>query len=164
MSVKRLSLLALVAFCTWGGWWFLSRAWERARDEAEASRAQLYLKQINEGQREFARNNPTRGFACQLDDLRGGGLRPPSERTYDFELHCHNEEKPPATEYLVAAYPADKRVKGVWGFWVFCSDQSGEVWGSLSREDMRGNLSETEKAGLYDFQAICRRNHQALRR
>jgi hypothetical protein len=99
---------------------FCPRAWERARDETEASRAQLYLKEINEGQREFARNNPTRGFACQLDDLRRGGLRPPTERTYDFELHCHNEEKPPATEYLVAAYPADKRVKGVWGFWVFC--------------------------------------------
>ena len=164
MSVKRLSLMVLVAFCIWGGWWFLSRTWERARDEAEASRAQLYLKQIDNRQREFARNNPTLGFACQLDDLLQAGLRPPTEGTYEFELHCHHAEKPPETDYLVAAYPADKRVQGVWGFWVFCSDQTGEIWGSLSREHMRDSLSETEKAGLYDFQVICRRSHQALGR
>jgi len=164
MSVKRLSLLVLVALCIWGGWWFLSRTWERAKDEAAASHAQAYLKQIDERQTEFARNNPTRGFACQLDDLRRAGLRPPSEGKYDFELHCHNGEKLPEMDYLVAAYPADKRVKGVWGFWVFCSDQTGEIWGSLSRENMRDNLSEAEKAGLYDFEAICRRSHQALRR
>jgi hypothetical protein len=48
-------------------------------------------------------------------------------------------------EYLVVAYPADKRVKGVWGFQVFCSDQTGEIWGELSRENMRDNLSESEK-------------------
>jgi hypothetical protein len=164
MSVKRFSLLALVAFCICGGWWLLSRMWERARDEAEASRAKVYLKQIDEKQSEFARNNPTRGFACQLDDLLRAGLRPPTDGKYKFELHCDHREKPPEMDYLVAAFPADKRVKGVWGFWVFCSDQTGEIWGSLSREDMRDSLSETEKAGLYDFEVICRRSHQALRR
>lgn len=105
MSVKRLCLLALIAFCICGGWWFLSRAWERARDEAEASRAQLSLKQINEGQSEFARNNPTRGFACQLDDLLQAGLRPPTEGKYRFELHCHHGEKPPETFITIQKNP-----------------------------------------------------------
>lgn len=164
MTVKRFSLLALVAFFIWGVWWFLSRSRERARDEAEASRAQLYLRQIDERQREFARNNPTRGFACQLDDLLRASLRPPTEGKYKFELYCHRGEKPTETAYMVAAYPADKRVKGVWGFWVLCSDQTGDIWGSLSREDMRDSLSESEKAGLYDFELICRRSHHPLRR
>jgi hypothetical protein len=164
MTVKRFSLLVLVAFFLWGVWWFLSRSWDRARDEAEASRAQLYLTQIDERQSEFARNNPTRRFACQLDDLLRAGLRPPTEGKYKFELYCHQGEKPTETDYLVAAYPTDKRVKGVWGFWVLCSDQTGEVWGSLSREGMRDSLSESEKAGLYDFELICRRGHHASRR
>jgi hypothetical protein len=163
MSFKHLSLLVALAFCTWGGWWFLSRTWERARDEADASRAQAHMKRIDEAQTRFARDNPTRGFACQLDDLRRADMQSPSESNYNFELHCDNREKLPEIEYLVIAYPADKRVKGVWGFWVFCSDQTAEIWSSLSREDMRDNLSETEKAGLYDFEGICRRNHHSSR-
>jgi hypothetical protein len=163
MTLKRLSLLVLLAVCTWGGWWFLSRTWERARDEADASHAQAYMKRVDETQQGFAKDNPTRGFACQLDDLRRTGLPSSAESKYNFELHCDKRKKPPEMEYLVVAYPADKRVKGVWGFWVFCSDQTGEIWSNLSREDMRDNPSETEKAGLCDFEGICRRNHPASR-
>ena len=120
------------------------------------------MKRIEAAQNGFARDNPTRGFACQLEDLRRAGLRSPSENKYNFELHCANRETP-EMGYLLIAYPADKRAKGVWGFWVFCSDQTGESWSSLSREDMRNNLSETEKAGLYDFEGICRRNRHSAR-
>ena len=41
MSVKRWSLLVLLALCTWGGWWFLSRAFELARDTAYAANCPL---------------------------------------------------------------------------------------------------------------------------
>jgi hypothetical protein len=163
MSVKRWSLVVLLAFCTWGGWWFLSRSWELARDTADESHARVYIKRIDDVQKGFLKDNPRQGFACQLDDLRRAGLRSPSESKYNFELHCDKRERLPETEYLVIAYPADKRVKGAWGFRVFCSDQTGEVWSNLSREDMRDNLSEAEKAGLYDFEGICRRNHHSSR-
>ncbi len=163
MTLKRVSLLVLLALCTWGGWWFLSRTLERARDEADASHAQAYMKRIDEAQQGFAKDNPTRGFACQLDDLRRAGLPSSSESKYNFELHCDKRKKPPEMEYLTVAYRADKRVKGVWGFWVFCSDQTGEIWSNLSREDMWDSLSETEKVGLYDFEGICRRNHPTSR-
>jgi hypothetical protein len=163
MSSKRWSLLVVLALCTWGGWWFLPRAFERARDEADESHAQAYLKRIDETQKGFVRANPTRGFACKLDDLRRAGLPSPSDNRYSFELHCDSREKPPEMEYLVFAYPANKRVKGVWGFRVFCSDQTSKIWSNLSREDMRDNLSESEKAGSYDFEGICRRNHHSSR-
>lgn len=163
MSVKRWSLLVLLALCTWGGWWFLSRAFELARDTAYESHARAYIKRIDEVQKGFLKDNPGQGFACKLDDLRRAGLASPSENKYNFELHCDKRERPPETEYLVVAYPADKRVKGVWGFQLFCSDQTGEIWGELSRGNMRDNLSESEKAGLYDFKGICRRNHHPSR-
>jgi len=162
MSLKRLSLLVTLGFCIWAGWWFPSRAWELARDTADASHAEAYMKRIDQMQKRFGQDNPTQGFACQLDDLRHGGLSSPSESKYSFELYCDNR-KDPRTGYLVVAYPEDKRVKGVWGFRVFCSDQTGEIWSNLSREDMRDNLSEREKAGLYDFERICRRNHHFSR-
>lgn len=163
MSLKRLSLMVALGFCIWAGWRFLSRAWELARDTADASHAQAYMKRIDQTQKRFTQDNPTRGFACQLDDLRRTGLPSPSDSKYTFELHCDNRNNLPETGYSVVAYPADKRVKGVWGFRVFCSDQTGEIWSNLSREDMRDNLSETEKAGLYDFERICRRNHHSSR-
>jgi hypothetical protein len=163
MNLKRLSLLFALGFCIWAGWWFLSRAGELARDTADASHAQEYVRRIDQTQKRFAQDNPTRGFACQLDDLRRIGLHSPSDSKYTFELHCDNQKNPLETGYLVVAYPGDKRVKGVWGFRVFCSDQTGEIWSNLSREDMRDNLSETEKAGLYDFERICRRNHHFSR-
>jgi hypothetical protein len=163
MSVKRWTLLVLLALCTWGAWWFLSRTWERARDEADESHARAYIKRIDDVQKGFLKDNPGQGFACKLDDLRLAGLASPSENKYNFELHCDKRERPPEMEYLVVGYPADKRVKGVWGFWVFCSDQTGEIWGELSREDMRNNLSGSEKGGLYDFEGICRRNRHSSR-
>jgi hypothetical protein len=163
MSVKRWGLLILLALCTWAGSWFLYRAWELARDTADESHARAYIKHIDEVQKGFHKDNPRQGFACQLDDLRRAGLPSSSESKYNFELHCDKRERPPEMEYLVIAYPADKRVKGVWGFRVFCSDQTGEVWSELSREDMRSNLSEAEKAGLYDFEGICRRNRHSSR-
>ena len=163
MSLKHLSLLVVLVLCGWAGWWFLSSAWELARDTADASHARAYMKRIDQAQKQFARDNPTRGFACQLDDLRRAGLPSPPDSKYDFELHCDNRKNDPETEYLFVAYPADKRVKGVWGFTVFCSDQTGEIWSSLSRETMRDNLSGTEKAGIYDFERICRRNHHSGR-
>ncbi|MGB6249225.1 MAG: hypothetical protein WBF54_08925 [Terriglobales bacterium] len=164
MSLKRWSLLVLLALCTWGAWWFLSRAWALARDTADQSHARAYIKRVDEAQKGFLKDNPGQGFACKLDDLRRAGLASPSESKYNFELHCDKRERLPQTEYLVVGYPADKRVKGEWGFWVFCSDQTDEIWGELSREDMRNNLSESEKAGLYDFEGICRRNHRSSRR
>jgi hypothetical protein len=163
MNVKSWSLLVLLALCTWGGWWFLSHTWELARDTADESHARAYLKRIGEVQKGFLKDNPGKGFACDLDDLRRAGLAPLLRKRYNVELHCDKPEKPPQIEYLVAAYPADKRVKGVWGFQVFCSDQTGEIWGELSRENMRNNLSESEKAGSYDFERICRRNRNSLR-
>lgn len=159
MSLKRLSLLVVLGFCAWAGWWFLSRAWELARDSADASHAQAHVKRIDQTQKRFAQDNLRRGFACQFDDLLRTGLPSLSHSKYNFELHCDNRQNPPETEYLVVAYPADKRVQGVWGFRVFCSDQTGEIWSNLTREDMGDNLSETEKAGLYDFERICRRYH-----
>lgn len=159
MNLKRLSLLVALGLSVWVGWWFLSRSLALARETADASHARVYLKRIDQLEKQFAQDNPTRSFACQLDDLRRAGLPSQSESKYNFELHCENQENGAATKYLVAAYPADKRVNGVWGFRVFCSDQTGEIWSSLSREEMRDNLSETEKAGRYDFEQICRRNH-----
>ncbi len=94
MTLKRVSLLVLLALCTWGGWWFLSRTLERARDEADASHAQAYMKRIDEAQQGFAKDNPTRGFACQLDDLRRAGLPSSSESKYNFELHCDKQRNP----------------------------------------------------------------------
>jgi hypothetical protein len=163
MSANRWSLLVLLALCTWGGWWFLSRAFGLARDTSYESHARAYIRRVDEAQKGFLKENPGQGFACKLDDLRHAGLASPSENKYNFELHCDRRERPPEMEYLVVAYPADKRVKGVWGFQVFCSDQTGEIWGELSRENMRDNLSESEKAGLYDFEGICRRNRHASR-
>jgi hypothetical protein len=163
MNVKRWSLLVLLALCGWGVWWFLSRAFEMARDAAYESDARAFIKHINEAQKGFLKDNPGQGFACKLDDLRRAGLASPSENKYNFELHCDKPERSRANEYLVAGYPADKRVKGVWGFQVFCSDQTDEIWGELSREKMRDNLSESEKAGLYDFGRICRRNRHSSR-
>jgi hypothetical protein len=163
MSVKRWSFLVLLALCTSAGWWFLFRAWELARDTADESNARAYIQRIDEVQKGFLKDNPRQGFACRLDDLRRAGLASPSGSKYNFELHCDKRDRPPETEYLVLAFPADKRVKGVWGFWVFCSDQTGEIWGELSREHMRNNLSESEKAGLYDFEGICRRNRHPSR-
>ena len=164
MSLKRWSLLVALALCTWGGWWFLSRAFKLAKDTADESHARAYVKRIDEAQKGFVRANPTRGYACRLDDLQRAGLPSPSESVYNFEIYCDNPDKLSEIGYLVVAYPADKRVKGVWGFQVFCSDQTGEIWGELSREDMRNNLSESEKAGLYDFKRICLRNHHPSRK
>jgi hypothetical protein len=158
MSVKRWSLFVLLGWCICGGSWFLSRSLKLARETANQSDARAYVKRIDEAQTGFAKNNPASGFACRLDDLRHAGLQSPSESKYDFELHCDMRKKSPEMEYLVAAYPADKRADGVWGFWVFCSDQTGKIWGELSREEMRNNLSRSEKAGLYDFEGICRRD------
>jgi hypothetical protein len=163
MSVKRWSLLVLLALCAWGAWWFLSRAFALARDTAYESRARAYIKRIDEVQKGFLKNNPEQGFACKLDDLRRAGLASPSENKFNFELHCGRRGGPPEMEYLVVAYPADKRVQGVSGFQVFCSDQTGEIWGELSRENMRDNLSESETAGVYDFEGICRRNRHSSR-
>jgi len=163
MSLKRLSLMVALGFCIWGGWWFLSRAWELAIDTADESHAQAYMKRIDQTQTRFARDNPTRGFACQLDDLRRTGLPSPFDNKYTFELHCDNRKNPPEAAYSAVAYPTDKLVKGVWGFRVFCSDQTGEIWSNLSREGMRDNLSETEKAGVYDYERICHRNHPSPR-
>ena len=163
MSVRRWSSLLPLALCAWGGWWFLSHACGLAKETADESDARAYIARIDEAQKQFLRDNPGQRFACKLDDLRHTGLAPPSENKYNFELHCDQRESPPTTEYLVVAYPADERVKGVWEFHVFCSDQTGEIWGELSREHMRNNLSESEKTGRYDFAEICRRNHHSSR-
>lgn len=162
MSVKRWILLAVLALCAWGGWWFLSRAFALARDTAYQSRARVYIKRIDQVQKEFMKDNPGQGFACRLDDLRRAGLASPSESKYNFELQC-DKRTTPEMEYLVVAYPADKRVKEVWGFQVFCSDQTGVIWGELGRETMQDKLSESERAGVYDFEAICRRNRHPSR-
>jgi hypothetical protein len=151
--------MVVLGFCAWAGWWFLSHAWELARETADASHAQAYIKRINQTQKRFAQDSQARRFACQFDDLRRAGLPTAPERKYNFQLHCDNRKSPPEIAYLVVAYPADKRVKGVWGFRVFCSDQTGEIWSNLSREEMRDDLSESERAGLYDLERICRRNH-----
>ncbi|MGA7968354.1 MAG: hypothetical protein WA800_13605 [Terriglobales bacterium] len=164
MSLKRWTLLVVLALCSWGGWWFLSRAFKLARDTADQSRARAYIKQIDERQLRFAKDNPAQGFACQLDDLLRAGLPSAVGSKYTFELHCEKREQSPEMGYLVTAYPADKQIDGVWGFWVFCSDQSGEIWGELSRESMQDYPNESEKAGLYDFERICRRNHHASKR
>jgi len=161
MSLKRWALIAVLAAFTWGAWWFLSRSLQLAQDTADEFHARAYIRQIDERQLGFSKDNPARGFACNLDDLRHAGLPPASETKYTFELHCEIREQGPETTYLVDAYPADKRVKGVWGFWVFCSDQTREVWGELSRENMQDSLSESEKTGSYDFEKICRRNHHS---
>jgi hypothetical protein len=163
MSVKRWSLVILLASCTWGGWWFLFRSFALARITASESRARAYVKRIDEVQKEFLKDNPGQGFACKLDDLRRAGLASLSENKYNFELHCDKRQTPPEMEYLVVAYPANKRAKGVWGFQVFCSDQTGEIWGELSRENMQDSLSESERAGVYDFEQICRRNRHSSR-
>jgi hypothetical protein len=161
MSLKRFSLLVGLGLCVGAGWWFLSRAWRLARETSDASHAQAYLKQIDQAQKRFARDNPTRGFACQLDDLRRAGLPSSSDTKYNVELHCNKRMNLSETEYLVITYPADKRVTGAWGFRVFCSDQTGQIWSNLSREETQGSPSETEKAGVYDFERICRRNHNS---
>jgi hypothetical protein len=160
MSLKRWVLLPLLALGAWGGWWFFSRVLELAKDTADESHARAYIKQIAEAQKLYLSDNPTEGFACGLDDLRRAGLPSPPENQYIFELHCDNRKKTPEAEYWAVAYPADKRIKGAWGFSLVCSDQTGEIWGGLSREHVRDSPSESEKAGLYDFEAICRRSHR----
>jgi hypothetical protein len=161
MSLKRWTLLVVLALFSWGGWWFLSRAFKLARDTADQSHARAYIKQIDETQLRFVKDNPPRGFACKLDDLQRAGLPTAFGSKYTFELQCEGREQPPEMGYLVIAYPADKQIDGIWGFWVFCSDQSGEIWGELSREKMQDHPSESEKTGLYDFERICRRNHHS---
>ena len=94
MTVNRWSLLAVLALCTWGRWWFLSRSFALARDTAYESRARAYIKRIEEVQKEFRKDNPGQGFACKLDDLRGAGLASPCESKYNFELHCDKRETP----------------------------------------------------------------------
>ena len=101
MSVKRWSLLVLLALCSWGGWWFLSRAFELARETADESHARAYIRRIDEAQKGFLKDNPGQGFACKLDDLRRAGLASPSENKYSFELCCDRGERPPEMEYLV---------------------------------------------------------------
>jgi hypothetical protein len=161
MNLRSLSLLMVLGLCTWGGWWFLSRAFKLARETADQSHAQAYMKRINQAQNGFLRDNPAIGYACKVDDLRRAGLTSPSDSKHNFELYCDKQVKHPEMAYLLVAYPADKHVNGVWGFRVFCSNQTGDIWGELSRENMRDDLSESEKAGLYDFEKICRRNQHS---
>src|ERR1017187_2209936 len=83
MSVKRWSLLVLLALCTWGGWWFLSRAFELARDTADESHARAYIKRIDEVQRGFLKRNPGQGFACKNSMICGAQVwhHPPKTNT-----------------------------------------------------------------------------------
>ena len=61
------------------------------RVEVCESHARAYIKHIDEVQRGFLRDNPRQGFACQLDDLRLAGLRPPSESKYNSNCTVTSE-------------------------------------------------------------------------
>jgi hypothetical protein len=63
---------------------------ELARDTTDESHARTYIKRIDKVQRGSLTDNPTQGFACELDDLRRSGLASPSQNKYNFERHWDN--------------------------------------------------------------------------
>jgi hypothetical protein len=159
--VKRrpnwLVVLAVLALFS-GASWFAARSMELAKDYAQEANARKSVEALNKAEGKIASINPARGFTCDLDELRIAGWSEPQATTYAFELHCDEERGIPQSSYFVSAYPADKRARGVWGFTVVCSDQSGRVWQSLSRDEMLTSPTESEKAGKFDFRSICYRH------
>lgn len=148
-----LSCVAAIAFGV-----LLNRPyWRLAKQTAQQAHASENIRSINDAEQQFARLNPSQGFACDLDELRRAGWVPPSLSSYTYQIFCDGIARP-RTSYLIVAYPENKLPDGVWGFWVLCSDQSGKSWQNLSREQMRDKPTEEEKAGRYDFVGICRRN------
>lgn len=95
------------------------------------------LETVVRTQRNFARRNPSKGFACKLQDLtkEGPGYDPEyldsvagsggPKSGYLFELHCSPEMFGRVIEYTVTAVPSNP---GRTGELAFCTDQNGQVW------------------------------------
>jgi hypothetical protein len=155
--VNWLAVLGIVVLLS-GIAWFMTRTLRLAKDTAQEAHARQSVKALNEAEQKFARLNPVKGFTCDMVDLRNTGWSKPESSAYVFELHCGANSRPPHSTYLVSAYPIDKKARGVWGFPVVCSDQSGRIWRSLSRDEMRTSPTESEMAGKFDFESICNRH------
>jgi hypothetical protein len=100
------------------------------------------IKNLSSAERDFAAKHPNIGFACNLSDLAEQGLKsPPDARSidpvlasgtkswYHFEIQCAQDLGETVARYTITAAPV---TPGRTGKFVFCTDQSGEIWHSQS--------------------------------
>jgi len=99
------------------------------------------LRRLNQLQNSYAASHPAKGFACQLPELKpatpvGDTYKPDellfttgSQNGYKFAVTgCRPDLNGVVTQYQVTAVPLQR---GVTGFRVFCTDQSGATWDDL---------------------------------
>jgi len=99
------------------------------------------LPRLNELQNSYAASHPTKGFACQLPELKpatpvGDTYKPDeflfatgSQNGYKFAITgCRTDSNGVVTQYQLTAVPLQR---GVTGFRVFCTDQTGATWYDL---------------------------------
>ena len=106
---------------------------QRGNEAATVSRL-LRLKGLQDG---YAASFPTKGFACQLSELKpatsGDGKYDPNEflltgtqSGYKFTIaNCRPGPAGIVMQYEVAAVPI---AQGRTGFRAFCADQTGVIW------------------------------------
>ena len=99
------------------------------------------LRRLNTLQNSYAASHPADGFACQLPKLKS--TTPVGDRYnldeylfttgtqsgYKFTLTgCRTDSNGVVTQYQLTAVPLQR---GVTGFRVFCTDQTGAMWYDL---------------------------------
>ena len=99
------------------------------------------LRRLNTLQNNYAASHPADGFACQLPKLKS---TTPVSDTYNLDEHlfttgtqsgykftltgCRTDSNAVVTQYQLTAVPLQR---GVTGFRVFCTDQTGATWYDL---------------------------------
>jgi hypothetical protein len=112
------------------------------RMTANEAAARQSLRAINLAEAKFAKSDTAGGYACSLQRLSESHLIEDSlangkNRGFLFDISdCGS--KPPYKTYHAFATPL---MKNQTGYWVFCSDQTGQVKGSpTSRGDCSAEL------------------------
>jgi hypothetical protein len=99
------------------------------------------LRRLNTLQNSYAASHPADGFACQLPTLKS---TTPAGDTYNLDEYlfttgtqsgykftltgCRTDSNTVVTQYQLTAVPLQR---GVTGFRVFCTDQTGATWYDL---------------------------------
>lgn len=108
---------------------------QRQRRNEASTVARLY--RLNDLQNSYAALHPTKGFSCELPQLKPSG---PVEDTYDPNaflltgvqsgyrftvLNCRTDSNGVVTQYQLTAVPLEP---GKSGFRVFCTDHAHLMW------------------------------------